>query len=485
MALKILIIDPNEEWLYAAKEFFEKAFYQVEVVSNGKDAQLALYNDKYFAVILNLETKNHSGFQVLKFIKTNHGNANTITILEKEPDQNDSEAITVDMLKKMGSNETLIKPFELENLRVVLEGHQSVGDLVASLPRRKGASAEEEVALADDQFTKIRIDEFYTSKPVLFDIFIKIGGSKYVKILHAGDEFEKARVDKYKNEKKMEYFHFQKKDIAKFVKFNNFVTKKLIANKDLSAKIKVKMLHNVAEKYLEQAFTEGMKPQIVDQGKDICKNVYSLIEKQPNLYKLLRSYQDFDPSAFTHAYLVTLFSSMIIKNFEWQSKTTIETTAMACMFHDIGKMALPKKYLEKKNSELSEEELEEYKTHCEKGFEILDGNRLVNNSIKQIVLQHHEAFDGTGFPYGKRGSKILTLANIVCLSDDFVHIIIDQDKKPIEALKVLLSSRDKLTRYNSRIVENLIKTFADPSKLPKESNTTLPSNSHVVNKKVS
>ena len=484
MALNLLIVDPDEEWLYSAKEYCEKLLYKVTMVSNGKDAQLALYNEKFFAVILNVETKNHSGIQVLKFVTTNHPSQKIIMITEVDDQADEEDQMTPEKLKKMGANEVLVKPFEFDNLKEVLEGHQSVGEMISTIPRRKELGPEEEMDLGDEKFTKIKIADFYTSQPVLFDIYIKLRSNRYIKILHAGDAFSDDRLDKYKNEKQVEYLYFEKTALSRYIKFNNFFAKKMIASKKVSTGKKVKLLQNVTEKYLEQTFEEGMKPQIIDQGKEIAENIHDLIQGSTDMYKLLRSYQDFDPNAFTHAYLVTLFSTSIIKQFEWQSKTTIECTAMACMFHDIGKMQLPKELLNMKEEDMNEEQLELYRKHPELGLEMIDSNNMINNSVKQIILQHHEHFDGTGFPFNKRGSKILTLSNIVCLADDFVHIIQDEEKRPVEALKVLLSRRNQLTWYNSLIVENLIKVFTDPDKIVKDTNM-MPSNSRVVNKKAS
>lgn len=486
MALKILIADPDEEWLYAAKGHFEKLFYKVEVVSNGKDAQLALYNDEFFAVVLSTEIKNHSGLQVLRFIKSNHANQMVIMLLEKvlsEEDAKENELGTVDGLKKFGASEVLVKPFEFQLLQDTLEGHQSVGEMLNSIPKRKSLGKEEEVDLSDDKFTSIRIADFYTSQPVLFDIYIKLKSGKYIKILHAGDSFSNERLDKYKNEKGVEELHFQKSDLSKFIKFNNYLAGKIINNEKAGAKVKVKLLQNVSSKYLEQVFTEGLKPTIIEQGKEICENMFNLIEKEPNLYQLLRSYQDFDPNAFTHAYLVSLFSTSMIKQFEWQSRTTVEATAMACLFHDIGMLKIDPALKDKDVEEMSETELEEYKKHPELGCEMLEGNRLINNSVKQIILQHHESYNGKGFPFGRRGSKILTLANIVAVADDFTKLIVAKDLKPVAALKEFLQDREGLEKYNSRIIENLIKVFVDPEKIKKEN--ILPSNSRVVSKKAS
>lgn len=478
MALKILLVDPDETWLSEAKNYLKSQLYEAVAVHNGKDAQLHMYNDKFFAVFLNYDVQNHSGPQVLKFIRTNYPNQRVILVLNDKT-RHESGEVTEENLQKLGAHELLIRPFEMNQLKEVLEGHQSLGDLMSNLPKKEGVSEETEVQMTDDNFTSIKIDEFYSANSVLFDIYIKLNANKYLKILHAGDTFSKERIDKYKNEKKVEHLYFHNSDRRKFIQYNNFLAKKLVENSNVPAQSKVGMLKNVSEKYLEEAFTVGLKPQVLDQGKEVCENVFQLVENSKDLHKLLKSFNDFDPSAYSHAFLVTLYTTAIIKQFEWQSKATIESAAMACMFHDIGKILLPKEIAMKPRSELTAEEFEIYKTHPELGVKVVETNRLINNSVKQIILQHHEAFDGSGFPYGKKGSKILTLANIIGLVDDFVHIMVEQKIQPTDALKKILVNKQMVARYNSSIVENFIKVFVDPEKVYSR-DTVLPSNSRMV-----
>lgn len=481
MALKVLLADPNEEWISSAKAFLEKQLYQVEVVTSGKDVQLALYNTKFFAVVMNIDIKYHSGPQVLKFIKGNHPSQRVILTFNASTceDVKDEEGY-----KKLGATEVLEFPFEMTSLHELLEGHQSLGDMMQSLSKNKGQKDEEEVKSADDDYTKVKIDEFFTSKSVLFDVYIKLGSTRYLKILHAGDTFSKERIEKYKNEKKVEYLYFHVKDRKKYIQYTNFLAEKMIGSKAVPTIKKVCMLKNVSEKFLESAFEEGLKPQIMEQGKQVCENVYNLIEKDQDLYKILKDWQDFDPSAYSHAFLTTIFAAAIIKRFEWQSKTTIEATAMACFLHDIGKMQLSKSVRDKKKEDYTEEEWVEYRSHPELGAKLLEGNRVVANSVQQMVMQHHEHYDGTGFPHGKRGSKILTLSNIVCCASDFANCIVESGEKPVDAIKVFLKKGDQLKRYNSRIVECLIRSFVDPEKIIKAN--ILPSNSRMVpNRKAS
>ena len=480
LTLKILLVDPDEAWLSNAKKFLIAQMYDVSVVSNGRDAQLALYNDKFFAVVMNFDVQNHSCTQVLKFIKSNYTNQRVIVIVNNK-ELVDNGIVTEEKLLKMGVAEMAVKPFEIPFLKDLLEGHQSLGDLMASVPKKEGMSEEQEVSMMDENFSKIKIDEFYSSQAVLFDIYIKLNDNKYLKILHAGDSFSKERIDKYKNEKKLDSLYFHNSDRRKFIQYNNHLAKKLIDNQAVPVYNKVNQLKNVSEKFIEEVFTVGIKPQVIEQGREVCETVYKLIETQPDLFQVLRSYQNFDPTAYAHSFLVTLYSTAIIKQFEWQSKTTIETTAMACMFHDIGKTLLPKELVGMRPQDMSPEQLEQYQKHPELGLQIVEHSRAINNSIKQIILQHHEAFDGTGFPYQKKGNKILTLANIVCLADDFVHIMIDQKVQPTDALRKILMNKEGVKRYNSILIEKFINVFVDPEKLHKE--MALPSNSRVVNQR--
>jgi HD-GYP domain-containing protein (c-di-GMP phosphodiesterase class II) len=418
--------------------------------------------------------------QVLKFIKTNSTGQRVIIVINDQKMIVDDE-ITEEKMLKLGVGNFAVKPFDLPHLKEILEGHLSLSDLMANVPKNEGVSAELEVTMNDENFSCIRIEEFYSSQAVLFDIYIKITENKYLKILHTGDAFSKERLDKYKNEKKVGELYFHNSDRRKFIQYNNFLSKKLIANENVPAMNKVTVLKNVSEKFIEEAYTIGMKPLVIDQGREVCETIFQLISTQNDLYSVLKSYQNFDPSAYSHSFLVTLYSTAIIKQFEWQSKATIETTAMACMFHDVGKTLLPKEFIGLSEKKMTPEQLIIYKTHPELGYGIIENNRVLNNSIKQIILQHHEAYDGTGFPFQKKGNKILTLANIVCLADDFVHIMMDEKLQPTEALKKILMNKAGIKRYNTILIEKFIKVFVDPEKIQKES--SLPSNSRVVNGK--
>jgi len=476
LALRVLLIDPSNDWLETMAGYLRQHMYEVEVAQNGKKAQLAIYNKPFFAVVLNLSVKNHSGLEVLKFVRARNPGQRIVVILDNQEILKDGD-LTIEKLVKMGATEVVIKPFEDSFIKDVLEGQQTIDDLVQNIPKPL-SNEEKEVSESDSNFTSVRIDEFYSGKALLFDVYIRLTSNKYVKILYAGDTFSKDRLDKYKNEKKVEYLYFHNSDRRKYIQYCNYLTEKIVTSDKVSGNSKVKMMKSTADKLIEEVFAVGLKPQVVEEGKQLAQNMYTLVEKQPDLSKVLREYQDFDPSAYTHSFSVSLFTTAIIRQFEWQSRSMIETAAMACLFHDIGKMKLPKELITKKRSEMNQGELELYQKHPEYGQEILSGNIMINQNIRQIVGQHHEYFDGSGYPNKLKGNKVLTLANIISLADDFVHMVAELKLTPPEVLKKLLSNPDQIRKYNSLILEHFIKVFVDPGKVGK--NFSLPSNSRIV-----
>lgn len=97
------------------------------------------------------------------------------------------------------------------------------------------------------------------------------------------------------------------------------------------------------------------------------------------------------------------------------SDEVISYLNIAGLLHDIGKIYVPAEILAKP-SKLTPAEFEIVKTHCQVGFEILMPIEFPW-PIPDIVLQHHEKNDGSGYPYGLTKDKILNEAKILCVAD--------------------------------------------------------------------
>lgn len=91
----------------------------------------------------------------------------------------------------------------------------------------------------------------------------------------------------------------------------------------------------------------------------------------------------------------------------------------AAPMHDIGKITIPPEILNKPGR-LTDDEFEVMKTHAERAYEILKSSkRRFMKSAALIAYQHHERWDGQGYPQGLKGDEIHIYSRIVCLADVF------------------------------------------------------------------
>jgi len=97
------------------------------------------------------------------------------------------------------------------------------------------------------------------------------------------------------------------------------------------------------------------------------------------------------------------------------SKQLIEGIRMAGSIHDLGKISAPSEILSKPGK-ISDLEFSLIKEHPLAGFEILKGIDF-KSPVADIVLQHHERLDGSGYPYGLKGEEILLEARILGVAD--------------------------------------------------------------------
>lgn len=96
-------------------------------------------------------------------------------------------------------------------------------------------------------------------------------------------------------------------------------------------------------------------------------------------------------------------------------ESDIEKVHIAAHLHDIGKIGVPDAVLNKV-ARLDDEEWEKMKKHTEIGAQILSKSHSLSE-LSDIVLMHHERFDGAGYPTGKKGVEIPVGARIIAICD--------------------------------------------------------------------
>lgn len=146
------------------------------------------------------------------------------------------------------------------------------------------------------------------------------------------------------------------------------------------------------------------------------------------------------------------------------NRERLETLEIAALLHDIGKVSVPDTILNKPGP-LNAKEWEILKEHPRMGVMILrEAPQL--SPILPVVLHHHENFDGSGYPEGRRGRSIPVLARILAVADAFMAMTTSRPYRkamdPVTALKEIAKSGGQ--RYDPRMVDALKAVLANESR---------------------
>ncbi len=141
------------------------------------------------------------------------------------------------------------------------------------------------------------------------------------------------------------------------------------------------------------------------------------------------------------------------------SKNQIDGTRIAGVIHDIGKISIPSEILTKP-SRLSDIEFSLIKTHPQVGYDILKDVEFPW-PIAQIVLQHHERMDGSGYPLGLSGEDILMEARIMAVADVVEAMSSHRPYRPAVGIDKAFEEISKGKIYDPNVVDTCLRLFRE------------------------
>ncbi len=433
------------------------------MVSNGRDAQLKLHKQRYCAVFLDLDLKHHSGIEVLRYLRASQ--AHTPVVLVGESTQRFTElGLEPNKLLKLGVRETLVRPLRSERILAIMNTlHQSHAwkEVAAASP---GLAEGKEEALSDGRFTSIRTEEFFGGTIAVFDIWLRLGKDRYLKVFRRGEPYDPARLQRWAQQEQGQWLYFLTQDRAAFLNYLNETAGQVLGSPHYTVHQQLMAVKNVADQYVQQVHTQGFRPEMVTEGKHLCENMLTLARKDGELSKLLREFEEVDPAAFSEAFLTAFFSSMIVSHMPWGGPSTVEKTVLGALMCNLGKLRLPARLRERRESELSGEDLASFRRHPILALEMLESSPWVQEAVRQVVYQRHEKVNGTGYPNGLTGMRIFPLAKIVSFAGDFAIHLRETGAAPLDGLRTFLKGGPVLGAYDPMVIRTFLLTFVEKEK---------------------
>ena len=174
---------------------------------------------------------------------------------------------------------------------------------------------------------------------------------------------------------------------------------------------------DVVSKYADEVFESlknGELPK--EQTQKVAAHILPLADNSGTIDYLF-SLSHKSTTLALHSERVAILSGIIAKwmHFDWKD---IRTVVTAAFLHDVGKVKMPDRLIDRDPDNLEEEDLKIYHKHCEDGAEIIKKSGL-SDVIQKVALCHHEKMNGTGFPNGLSGDAIPPYARIVAVANTY------------------------------------------------------------------
>ena len=202
----------------------------------------------------------------------------------------------------------------------------------------------------------------------------------------------------------------------------------------------------IKDMYIQSKYSNSLP--LTDSAKEIVHELVESIIENNNIMVNMIDLKSFDDYTYYHSVNVAVLSLIIGTEYRL-NMTELFKLGLGAILHDIGKVFVDKEIIEKP-SLLTTEEYELVKKHTELGYEYLNNTSMLEVPATSLaaVLQHHERYDGSGYPNALRGNKITIFGRMVAIADVYDAIISDRPYRPgmspSEAMEYLMGGSGTL-----------------------------------------
>ena len=311
----------------------------------------------------------------------------------------------------------------------------------------------------DESYLPVDIQTLKYDNEQAFDVFFNASNEKMVLYCAKGrivNEEVRESIKKHDIRK----LYILKKDKLNYDRYIEKNLRRILKDIHISHTDKAKTSYNTI-KNIAQTLFEDPKAYIIKRYKKVIFDTMDHVFSDDEFFKDLLNMTTFDFTVYNHSINVGIFSIGLTKEI-LMDKEPYELGEIAAGFflHDIGKCKIPINILNKKGK-LSPAEWEIIKKHPWEGVKLLDELGTQTEETAIIVYQHHERYDGKGYPEGLKGDDIHVYAKICSIADAFDGMTSYRPhRKPYTTFNALKIMKDEMFKhFDPEYFQKFVKLF--------------------------
>lgn len=190
-------------------------------------------------------------------------------------------------------------------------------------------------------------------------------------------------------------------------------------------------------------------------ANEVINELVGEIIKAPNAVLNLLAIKHTDDYTFSHNINVATLA-MVLGQALGLSRDQLHDLGAGALLHDLGLLRVPGRILHKEGK-LTPEEFLEITRHPRLGVDLIGPSRDLSAPAREVILQHHERFQGKGYPHGRAGDRIPLLARICAIADAFDAMTSDRPFRP--ALTPYQAMRAMLAQTGTHFDPEILRVF--------------------------
>ncbi len=191
----------------------------------------------------------------------------------------------------------------------------------------------------------------------------------------------------------------------------------------------------------------------MEKVEKAAENVVDSIQRNPDTLISLSQLKGYDEYTYTHSVGVSILVASLANSMGYSGELLVQA-GIGGLLHDIGKMRVPESILNKPGK-YNDLEFKIMKKHPEHGLDIVKDKKKFSDISRTIIIQHHERYNGRGYPYGLKDNQIAEVGLIAAVADVYDALTSNRVYRaawpPQKALALIFQGADE--DYSRRIVE--------------------------------